>query len=231
MSQQNKTIELRTYTPDKQNELSSKRATVILKKNLEIKAKRDRLRLQREYRKLNTITNLKSLMNFVLKCLVVNVILILFYSYNMIQATTTIDTVSISFVYISKYLLSVLNSVFYLKILLDYGDLKKEIKKKKEAEAEFKIEDFHVKENLEFVLINKPIQGVRRIIIFCLFSWHIKYFLYIIMVGIESNISYLEYIDILFMMIDYYFYHLLKFYYFCMLRIEFMSQKYGKQIY
>jgi hypothetical protein len=238
MSQGNMT-EMRSYLPDNSHDVSATSRVLLSKREEETRMKRDRYKIQREYNKLKQVINLPKMMLFIYECLAADVFYILFYAFNLLQALDNIEDVISSSLYIIKYLLAIFNAVLYLNIIIEYRDFKKQNALKTTNQDPHDLEEKarlvsaigwgdskKQKKDLKYVHINRPLQGVKKVITFRFFSWHIKYFIYIIIVCISENLNVSEYFNILFMLFDYFLYHLMIFYFKVMLRIEFMKQKY-----
>lgn len=222
----NKTIELRSFSQDQHDVSSSTSRAPLVKKIVEeYKTSNVQLKVEREFRKLNSIINLKKCIMFIYQCLFFDVLSNFYSAYLVIAAITDIIHVELSPLYLFEYGISLWNAVLYIKIIIQYKEFHREEERKKEEEA-FKNEKKKVKiENEESLLdvtiyLNKPIQGIRHVMFFRFLTWHFKLVLYIIIIGIRSSFNAIEYLSIPVLLVDYFLYHVLKFYYKVLLRIE-----------
>jgi hypothetical protein len=202
-----------------------------LKEQEESKIKEKRIR--HEYKKITKTTNLKKFMYFMYFALIMDILFLLFYSYLLINAFTDVRYLGLSIIYLFKYGFTIVNTVLYLRIIIVYGDHR--LKRLREIENA-KIKNIRKLKKINTTLnmdkkikiyLNKPLQAIRQLITFRLIFWQLKYFLYILIVGIEKKISFLEYINIPVAVIDYFLFHVQKFYYNTLLRIEAYREFYG----
>jgi hypothetical protein len=232
---QHQTIELRSYRPENSHDLSTTRMPLVSKKHDDSKISNVQLKIEKEFRKLNSITNLKKVMFFIYECLFFDVIFNFYHAYLLIEAFTDILAVGLSLIYIVEYGISLWNAVLYLKIIIEYKEYAKEVERKKEMEN-FRMDKRKVKIEYEEsmlavpIVLSKPLQGIRNVIFFRFFAWHIKYFLYIVVIAIRRDFYTLEYINIGVLLIDYFLYHILKFYYKVILRIEAYKELYKLEV-
>jgi hypothetical protein len=222
----NKTIELQTFRPDNNSQdLSSTRHPLVSKKEDENRANSKLLTLERKYRKFNAIINLKKCMFFIYQNLIFDVLANIYHLYLLLTAITDILKIGLSMIYIIDYAISLWNAVLYLNIVIEYKQYTKELERKKLLQYKEEIRKIKLEDGDDSLLqveiyLNKPLQGIRYVIIFRFLTWHIKYLCYIIVMATQDDFDPLEYFNIIVLLVDYYLYHLLKFYYFVLLRIE-----------
>lgn len=227
-----RTIELRSYRIENKNDLSTSRLPLVnhlVEKN---QHKREKKKIEKEFKILNTITNIYRIIKYIYKCLAFDVFLIIYHAYSLMLSCTNIITIGTAIIYFIKYGLTIANSVLYLKVIVLYKDFKKEIIKKKKNDPNKNIIKKVIidpKKSLDSVpvVLNEPLKGIRDIIFFRFISWHVKFLLYIILIGAVTNLNILDYLNILLLIIEFFLYHLLKFYYHVLLRIEAYKVTFG----
>jgi hypothetical protein len=126
------TIELKSFNPDNSNDLSTTRQPLVKKTLDETKVSNIQLKIERQFRKLNSISSLKKVMIFIYECLFIDVLINIYHAYELITALTDITKASLSLIYFVEYAVSLWNAVLYLKIIINYGDYKKEVDRKRE---------------------------------------------------------------------------------------------------
>jgi hypothetical protein len=230
MRNDNQTIELKSFNFDKSSDLSTSRAPLVRKEDKR-KATNLQIKLDREFRKLNSITNMKKIMYFMYYCLVVDIVVNVYNAYQLIYALTGIATI-VSLFYLVEYAISLYNLVLYLKIIINHGEHKKEMNRlrdeklglntKNEKPIIFSEDPFI---NIDLYL-NKTQQGIRNVITFRLLTWIIKYFLYLLIILFQKFFPLFEYYNIFVMLIEYFLIISLSFYFKVILRIEAYKTQY-----
>jgi hypothetical protein len=228
---ENQTIELRSYYPDKTQDISSSRIPLV-KREDDRKMHNLQLKVEREFRKFTSITSLKKVMFFIYKCLFVDVIVNVLYAYQLIQAVTDISKINLCFFYLIEYAISLWNAVLYLKIIINYNDYKKETDRLREESAGLNKKEkkkIHREEKLAniTVYLNKPMQGINRVISYRLLSWILKYFVYISIIYMQTIFPVFEYFTILIMLLEYILIQRLSFNFKVLMRIEAYKELYN----
>lgn len=232
------TIELHNFSPDSSSEIKksveSSINVVKSKKKSEIQLLQEQHLIEKQFAKLNSISNLKMIMFFIYKCFAFDLVITLYHAYLLIDACTDVTSLDYTPIHLIGYGISIINALLYLQIIIINGDYNKELEQIK-LDSEFKPKiklkitiaslDLPV-EDITMVL-NRPTAAIRNVYIFRFLTWHMKYIIYIVLMGVQSNVNAMEYLSILTLFIDYYLYHLLKFYYFLILRIEAYKIQYG----
>ncbi len=229
---ENQTIELRSYYPDKTQDISSSRIPLV-KREDDRKMHNLQLKVEREFRKFTSITSLKKVMFFIYKCLFVDVIVNVLYAYQLIKAVTDISKINLCFFYLIEYAISLWNAVLYLKIIINYNDYKKETDRLREESAGLnnkkEKKKIHREEKLAniTVYLNKPMQGINRVISYRLLSWILKYFFYISIIYMQTIFPVFEYFTILIMLLEYILIQRLSFNFKVLMRIEAYKELYN----
>jgi hypothetical protein len=227
----NQTIELRSYYPDKTQDISSSRIPLV-KREEERKINNLQLQIEREFRKFSSISSLKKIMFYIYKCLFVEVIVTVFHAYQLIIAVMDISNIGLSFLYLIVYLISMWNSVLYLKNIITYNDYKKELDKMREENVglnEVKKKKIHKEESFNNVTIylNKPMLGIKINLNFRLFTWVLKYFVYVLLIYLRTVFPVLEYFTIFLMLVEYILIKRLSFKFKVLMRIEAYKELYN----
>jgi len=228
----NQTIELRSYYPDKTQDISSSRIPLV-KREDDRQINNLQFKLEREFRKFTSITSLKKVMYFIYKCLLVDVIVCVFHAYELIYAVNDISKIGLSFFYIIDYVISMWNAVLYLTIIINYNDYKKELERHKEENAGIINKKIKNKINNEepmkdvTLYLNKPMMGISRVISFRYLTWVFKYFVYISIIYLQTVFPIFEYLSVFILLVEYVLIKRLSFKFEVLLRIEAYKELYN----
>jgi hypothetical protein len=227
----NQTIELRSYYPDKTQDISSSRIPLV-KREEEHRINNIQLKIEREFRKFSSISNLRKIVVYIYKCLFVEAIVTVFHAYQLLIAVGDISNIHLSVLYLLTYISSMWNSVLFIKNVINYSDYKKEMDKMKEENIglnEVKKKKIHKEENFGNVTIylSKPMLIIKKNLNFRLYSWVFKYFVYVLLIFLRADFPDLEYFTIFLMFIEYVLIKNLSFKFKVLIRIEAYKELYN----
>jgi len=231
---ENQTIELRSLNFDKSGDLSTTRIPLINNLNNSKNKESDcHVKLEREFRKLNSITNLKSIMFFIYYCLFFDVIFNIFRAYSLIQCILDILNLIASVVLFIDYIISLSNIVFYIRIIIKYGEEMKKLQKQKEDEKEIihKVEKKKIYVEKNFIdyemTINSTTKSIKKCTNFRLITSILSYLNYILLIKFNRSFNTYEYLNILVILTEYFLMMKLSFYYSIIIRLEAYKTAYG----
>jgi hypothetical protein len=228
---ENQTIELRSYYPDKTHDISSSRIPLV-KREEDDRINNIQLKIEKEFRKFSSISNLRKIIVYIYKCLLVEVIVTVFHAYQLLIAVMDILNIGLSLLYLITYISSMWNSVLFIKNIINYYDYKKELDKMKEENIglnEIKKKKIHKEESFSNVTIylNKPMLIIKKNLNFRLFSWVFKYFVYVLLIFLRADFPDLEYFTIILMLLEYMLIKNLSFKFKVLMRIEVYKELYN----
>ena len=102
---ENQTIELRSYYPDKTHDISSSRIPLV-KREEDDRINNIQLKIEKEFRKFSSISNLRKIIVYIYKCLLVEVIVTVFHAYQLLIAVMDILNIGLSLLYLITYVVN-----------------------------------------------------------------------------------------------------------------------------
>lgn len=196
---------------------------------------------EKKYRKLSSIINNESMLSFVKLCVTLESVALFYYAYNLIIGFNDITQFVVAFLYFLDYVISLLNVIIYLRYIIQYKEesksksnkinvLLKLTKKKslmrtrssrksgaRDTKTNKSIVGFDIDEDDEN---KKSMKYLVFFIYFRISTWVIKFLLYLIVLFKVSKINIGEYFKIPILFIEYFLYHLLKFYVKVLIRLK-----------
>jgi hypothetical protein len=174
---------------------------------------------------------------FIYKCLALDLVAFFLYEYEMVDNFSKVENILLGILYSIKYLTSAFNGVLYIFYIIfsrnENGNAfnkpenrlqqtKSDITIREYLEESFnagehiKINNIHVIELTKAQLIIKYLHRIKLV------TWFMKYFAYAIYMILNPYINAISYFSVLVLLIDYYQYFTLKFYYYVILRTEYL---------
>jgi hypothetical protein len=207
---------------------------------------------EKKYRKLSTIINNESMLSFVKLCVTLESVALFYYAYNLIVGFNDITQFVVAFLYFLDYVISLFNVIIYLRYIIQYKEESKsksnkinvllKLTNKKSLMKTKSSRKSNVKDTLRrnksvigFVIHEddenqKSIKYLVFFIYFRISSWVVKYILYLIVLFKVSKINIGEYFKIPILFVEYFLYHLLKFYVKVLLRLKRIKVEYDLKI-
>lgn len=182
--------------------------------------------LTKKLKKLTEVVNDHVLKNFMIQCLILDFATILLFTYELMEATMEIGQYTSSFLYLIRYIVSMRNGILCLDFLIvqdEYNNKQKQIEFENKNKKKVKFPP--PADSAQNVYLNPPNSVLRTINLWKFWMWLFKYAIYIIFMIIKETVIFLNYISIFLLIIEYYQYNYCRFYYYTMLRSEFIRSR------
>lgn len=226
-------IELKSFGAD-HSELSSNRdrdqsqLPLVAQNKILPKTKKSYTLAERRFNRLNMIMNLSKFNSFIYRLMAFDLLTLMYFSYELIESFTNITDIGLTPIFLLSYIMALINTVLYYIFIIVYKDFRKEEDKKKAEEGERRIKKSMYNSNhSKEVNLNKPLQFLRRIVMFRLTTWFIKKCFILSIAALDKTITWKEYLNFLILVVDYLLFSFMFFYEKILIRLEFMKQKYG----